>query len=134
LCALLSLPYSCATCDQNFVRARCSNLWKFLTNGKRSQKEKQWYSSRSLDHLKGVECNPSPLGHHNVEVGKCYLAKPRDKNHVSLVLLFCDCFICKSSPQNNLVKGVFGLTFGFGFCLLKAKSQTKGLDQGSSFF
>jgi hypothetical protein len=40
-----------------------------------------------LDHLKGVECNPRPLGRHNVEVGKYYLAKPRDKNRVSLVLL-----------------------------------------------
>jgi hypothetical protein len=45
-----------------------------------------------LDHLKGVECNPRPLGRHNVEVGKCYLAEPRDKNRVSLVLFFCDCF------------------------------------------
>jgi hypothetical protein len=27
------------------------------------------------------------LGRHNVEVGKCYLAEPRDKNSVSLVLL-----------------------------------------------
>jgi hypothetical protein len=32
-----------------------------------------------LDHLKGVECNPRPLGRHNVEVGKYYLAEPRDK-------------------------------------------------------
>jgi hypothetical protein len=32
------------------------------------------------------------------------------------------------------VKGVFGLAFGFGFYPLKAKSQTKGLDLGSSFF
>jgi hypothetical protein len=39
-----------------------------------------------LDHLKGVECNPRLLGRHNVEVGKCYLAEPRDKNCVSLVL------------------------------------------------
>jgi hypothetical protein len=38
-----------------------------------------WYSSWSSDHLKGVECNPRPLGRHNVEVGKCYLAEPRDK-------------------------------------------------------
>jgi hypothetical protein len=30
--------------------------------------------------------------------------------------------------------GVFGLSFGFGFCPQKAKSQTKGLDLGSSFF
>jgi hypothetical protein len=27
------------------------------------------------------------LGRHNVEVGKCYLAEPRDKNRVSRVLL-----------------------------------------------
>jgi hypothetical protein len=27
------------------------------------------------------------LGRHNVEVGKCYLAESRDKNHVSRVLL-----------------------------------------------
>jgi hypothetical protein len=38
--------------------------------------------------MKGVECNPRPLGHHNVEVGECYLTEPRDKNTVSLVLLF----------------------------------------------
>jgi hypothetical protein len=37
--------------------------------------------------LKGVECNPRPLGRHNVEVGKCYLAEPWDKNRVSRVLL-----------------------------------------------
>jgi hypothetical protein len=35
-------------------------------------KEKNRGSSGSLDHLKGVECNPRPLGRHNVEVGKCY--------------------------------------------------------------
>jgi hypothetical protein len=26
-----------------------------------------WYSSGSLDHLKMVECNPRPLGRHNVD-------------------------------------------------------------------
>jgi hypothetical protein len=30
-----------------------------------------WYSSGSLDHLKGDECNPRLLGRDNVEVGKC---------------------------------------------------------------
>jgi hypothetical protein len=30
---------------------------------------------------------PSSIGSHNIEVGKCYLAEPRDKNHVSRVLL-----------------------------------------------
>jgi hypothetical protein len=32
-----------------------------------------------------VECNPRPLGRHNVEVGKCYLVEPWDKNCVSCV-------------------------------------------------
>jgi hypothetical protein len=36
--------------------------------------------------------------------------------------------------RKDITKGVFGLAFGFGFCLLKAKSQTKGLDSESSFF
>jgi hypothetical protein len=31
------------------------------------------------------------------------------------------------------IKGVFGLTFGFGFCLLKAKSQPKGWIQEAAF-
>jgi hypothetical protein len=30
--------------------------------------------------------------------------------------------------------GVFGLTFGFGFCSPKSQKPTKGLDSGSSFF
>jgi hypothetical protein len=30
-------------------------------------KETPWYSSGSLDHLRGVDCNPRPLGRHNVE-------------------------------------------------------------------
>jgi hypothetical protein len=68
-----------------------------------SKDKRPWYSSRSLDHLKGVECNPRPLGRHNVEVGKCYLAEPRDKNHVSLVLLICDCFVHKNSLHSYLV-------------------------------
>jgi hypothetical protein len=32
-----------------------------------------------------------------------------------------------------LFKGVFGLTFGFGFCPLKAKSQPKGWIQEAAF-
>jgi hypothetical protein len=31
------------------------------------ERETPWYSSGSLDHLKEVECNPRPLGCHNVE-------------------------------------------------------------------
>jgi hypothetical protein len=70
------------------VRARDSNLWRFLANGNNTLKEKPWYSSWSSDHLKGVECNPRPLGRHNVEVGKFYLAEPWDKIHVSCVAFF----------------------------------------------
>jgi hypothetical protein len=52
-----------------------------------------------LDHLKGVECNPRPLGHHNVEVGKCYLAEPRDK--IACLLCAFSLIVCghKSSFQ-----------------------------------
>jgi hypothetical protein len=39
-----------------------------------------------IGSLERVECNPRPLERHNVEVGKCYLAEPRDKNRVSLAL------------------------------------------------
>jgi hypothetical protein len=34
----------------------------------------------------------------------------------------------------RLLKGVFGLTFVFGFCPPKSQKPTKGLDPGSSFF
>jgi hypothetical protein len=60
-----------------------------------------------LDHLKGVECNPRPLGCHNVEVGKCYLAEPRDKNSVSLVLLF---YVIDSISRTRFITTWFNLT------------------------
>jgi hypothetical protein len=31
------------------------------------QSKTSWYSSGSLERLRGVECNPCPLGRHNVE-------------------------------------------------------------------
>jgi hypothetical protein len=31
------------------------------------QSKTPWYSSGSLDRLRGVDCNPRPLGCHNVE-------------------------------------------------------------------
>jgi hypothetical protein len=40
LCVLLSLPYSCAFIVINIVRARGSNLWRFLANGKRLLRKK----------------------------------------------------------------------------------------------
>jgi hypothetical protein len=36
---LLSLPYFCASCVIIIVRARDSNLWRFLANGKRLLKK-----------------------------------------------------------------------------------------------
>jgi hypothetical protein len=38
-------PYSCVFIVIFVVRARDSNLWRFLANGKRDKKEKPWYSS-----------------------------------------------------------------------------------------
>jgi hypothetical protein len=55
----------------NIVRVRDSNLWRFLTKGTSTIRKKIVVSSGSLDCLKGVECNPRPLGRHNMEVGKC---------------------------------------------------------------
>jgi hypothetical protein len=52
--------------------------------------------------LKGVECNPRPLGRHNVEVGKCYLAEPRDKNRVSLVCFLFDCLCSQELVSSYL--------------------------------
>jgi hypothetical protein len=84
-------PYSCAFFVINLVRAKGSNLWRFLANGKRYKEEKSWYSSWSLDHLKGIECNPRPLGRHNVEVGKCYTWPNHGINHcVSCAVFLCD--------------------------------------------
>jgi hypothetical protein len=40
-----SQPCSCAFFVINLVRARGSNLWRFLANGKRYKEEKSWYSS-----------------------------------------------------------------------------------------
>jgi hypothetical protein len=47
-CVLLSLPYFCASYVINIVRARGSNLWRFLANGKRTLKRKD--SGIQVDH------------------------------------------------------------------------------------
>jgi hypothetical protein len=89
-------------------------LWSNLCKGERLQlveiphkwekisKERPWYSSWSSDHLKGVECNPRPLGRHNMEVGKCYLAESRDKNRMSLVLLLSVIACVRKSSLHKL--------------------------------
>jgi hypothetical protein len=65
----------------DIVRVRGSSLWRFLTKGTSAIRKKTWYSSGSLDRLKGVECNPLSIGtpqHGGRQV--FYLAEPRDKN------------------------------------------------------
>jgi hypothetical protein len=47
-----------------------------------------WYSSGSLDRLRGVDCNPRPLGRHNVSRQVLDLAEPRDKPMCLFVLIF----------------------------------------------
>jgi hypothetical protein len=83
---LLSPTLLCAFFVISIVRARDSKLWRFLRNGKYTLKEKTMVFKLIIGSLERGECNPLPLGRHNVEVGKCYLAEPRDKNRVSLVL------------------------------------------------
>jgi hypothetical protein len=88
-----SLPYSCVFLMINIVRARGSNLWRFLANGKTVIRKKPWYLSGSLDHLKGVECNPRSLERHNVKVDKCYTWPNHEiKHRVSCVAFLCNRF------------------------------------------
>jgi hypothetical protein len=82
---LLSHPYSCAFFVIYIVRARGSNLWRFLANGKNTQKRKD--CGIQVDHwitLKGLSATLVQLGRHNVEVGKCW------PNHgIKIVCLLC---------------------------------------------
>jgi hypothetical protein len=49
----------------------CARALSFVEIPRKRERVKErktsWYSSRSLDHLRGVECNPRPLGRHNME-------------------------------------------------------------------
>jgi hypothetical protein len=68
--------------------ARDSKLWRSLTNGAISDKEDRGTQVHSFDHLRGVECNPCPLGHHNMEEASILgLTEPREKSPC-LVCLF----------------------------------------------
>ena len=97
----------CFLCDQHCKGERLQLIEIPRKRKENSKKKRPWYSSRSLDHLKEVECNPRPLGCHNVEVGKCYLAELRDKNSVSLVLLFC---VTDSISRTCFITTWFNLT------------------------
>jgi hypothetical protein len=55
-----------------FVNFKCKGeRLQFVEIPRKWDKDKQgktsWYSSGSLDRLRGVDCNPRPLGRHNVE-------------------------------------------------------------------
>jgi hypothetical protein len=68
----LSLPYSCALCCDQLYKGERLQLVEIPHKWENYIRKKLRYSSGSLDHLKEVECNPHPLGRHNMEVGKCY--------------------------------------------------------------
>jgi hypothetical protein len=104
LCVLLSPTLLCAFFVISIVRARDSKLWRFLANGKHTRKEKTVVFKLIIGSLERVECNPRPLGHHNVEVGKCYLAEPRDKIVCLLCCFLCDCSVHKNSLQSYLAE------------------------------
>jgi hypothetical protein len=55
------------------------------------------------------------LGHHNVEVGKCYLAEPRDKIACLLCCFLCDFVVHKNLPQSYLVTLTFLITKSCGY-------------------
>jgi hypothetical protein len=97
------LPY--IFCDHHCKGERLK-LWKFLANGRKTKKGKTVVFK--LIKL----CNPRPLGRHNVEVGKYYLAEPRDKNRVSLVCFTLD-YLCSQELVSSYLAV---LTYITKFC------------------
>jgi hypothetical protein len=83
------LPYFRASFVIIIVRARGSKLWRFLANGRKSKKGK-------------IVVFKLIIGRHNVEVGKCYLAEPRDKNRVSPVCFLFDCLCSQELVSSYL--------------------------------
>jgi hypothetical protein len=83
VCVALLALLLCLRCD---LYCKGERLQLVGIPRKREKNYKEESRGIQVDHLKGVECNPRPLGRHNVEVGKCHLAEPWDKNRVSLVL------------------------------------------------
>jgi hypothetical protein len=62
------------------------------------QSKTSCYSSGSLDLLRGVDCNPRPLGRHNVDRQVLDLAEPRDKPLcLSMIDLLVVIVSCKDS-------------------------------------
>jgi hypothetical protein len=106
------LPYFRTSFVIIIVRARGSKLWRFLANRRKTKKGKTVVFKLIIGSLERVECNPRPLGRHNVEVGKYYLAEPRDKNRVSLVCFIFDYLCSQELASSHLAV----LTFIIKFC------------------
>jgi hypothetical protein len=68
-CCVFTLSLSCAQdCNSDSCTdVRDSNLWTFLAKGNQIDKEDHGTQVWSLDHLRGVGCNPCPLRHHNMD-------------------------------------------------------------------
>jgi hypothetical protein len=86
-CVASSCCDLCACCHCDFVSCVCCSslpysvlLCEHLCKGERlqvveiprkrdivKQSKTLWCSSGSLDRLRGVDCNPHPLGRHNME-------------------------------------------------------------------
>jgi hypothetical protein len=62
-----SLPYSALLCEHLCKGERLQVVEIPRKRDKVKQSKTPWYSSGSLDRLRGVDCNPRPLGRHNVE-------------------------------------------------------------------
>jgi hypothetical protein len=76
----------------NIVRVRGSNLWIFLTKGTSAIRKKTVVFKWIIGSLERVECNPRPLGRHNVEVDKCSTWP----NHGIKLLCHLLLFVCDS--------------------------------------
>jgi hypothetical protein len=107
-CVALPLLLLRFLCDHHCKGERLQTVEIPRKREEYSKNKRPWYSSWSLDHLKGVECNPRPLGRHNMKVGKCYTWLNHEiKQRVSCATFLCDCFVRKSSPHSNLINSHF---------------------------
>jgi hypothetical protein len=66
--ALLIPPLLCASLRTSKCKGERLQVVEIpRERDKEKQSKTPWYSSGSLDRLRGVDCNPRPLGRHNVE-------------------------------------------------------------------
>jgi hypothetical protein len=89
LCACVCCGFVfCVCCSPNLTLRFLCDLYckgerlqvvEILSKRENTLKEKTVVFKLIIGSLERVECNPRPLGRHNMEVGKCYLAEPQDK-------------------------------------------------------